>query len=231
MKNEQGEAAARERRRSALLALAAAYVDTCGFIGLFGLFTAHVTGNFVLIGGELVSRHGDVITKLAALPVFVLSVVLTAQAEVMLQRRGARATAWLLGAEALLIAAAGAAYVALGSPAHADDRPVIAIGFLLIGAMGVQNALMRTSLAGPVQTTVMTGNVTQMAIDLLSVATGRADAPVRARLTRSWPAVVAFAVGSALGALGFAWVGFHCLWPAAGVVGGIAGAMARGEAA
>jgi hypothetical protein len=43
--------------------------------------------------------------------------------------------------------------------------------------MGVQNALMRTSLAGPVQTTVMTGNVAQLAIDLLSVATDRTEPP------------------------------------------------------
>jgi len=210
------------RHRSAWLALAAAYVDTCGFIGLFGLFTAHVTGNFVLIGGELVSRHGDVIAKLVALPVFLVSVVLTAQTEVALQRRGMHATAWLLGAEAVLIGAAGAAYVAVGGPHHADDRAVMTIGFLLISAMGIQNALMRTSLAGPVQTTVMTGNVTQMAIDLLSVASGRADISTHTRLRRSWPAIAAFAVGSALGAAGFAAMNFHCLWPAAALVLGVA---------
>jgi len=35
-------------------------VDTAVFVGLFGLFTAHVTGNFVLIGSELVHASGDV---------------------------------------------------------------------------------------------------------------------------------------------------------------------------
>ena len=34
------------------------YVDTVGFVALFGLFTAHVTGNFVLIGAELSRSSG-----------------------------------------------------------------------------------------------------------------------------------------------------------------------------
>lgn len=200
------------RRRAALLALAAAYVDTVGFIGLFGLFTAHVTGNFVLIGAELVSHHDQILTKLLALPVFLASVLLTAQAEWALQRRGRPATVLLLVVESLLIAAAAVAAAALPAPGRPDDGVTMSLGFTLIAAMGVQNALMRTSLAGPVQTTVMTGNVTQTAIDLLSLATGRADATVRTRIGNAWPAILAFAVGSALGAAGYAWMGFHSLW-------------------
>lgn len=206
------------RRRAALLALAAAYVDTCGFIGLFGLFTAHVTGNFVLIGAELVSRHDAILTKLLALPVFLASVLLTAQAEVGLQRRSRAAAAWLLGMEAVLLGVAALAAWRLPAPGHADDASTMTIGFLLIAAMGVQNALMRTSLAGPVQTTVMTGNVTQIAIDLLARATGRADATTRTRIANAWPAILAFAAGSALGAAGYAWLGFDCLWAAVALV-------------
>src|SRR5258708_4799448 len=41
-----------------LLSFIAAFVDTWGFIGLFGLFSAHVTGNFVLIGAALVHPDG-----------------------------------------------------------------------------------------------------------------------------------------------------------------------------
>src|SRR5206468_13135064 len=56
------------------LSFIAGYVDTAVFVGLFGLFTAHVTGNFVLIGSELVHRRPDVWPKLLAFPVFVVAV-------------------------------------------------------------------------------------------------------------------------------------------------------------
>ncbi|MBV8470237.1 MAG: DUF1275 domain-containing protein [Burkholderiaceae bacterium] len=206
------------RRRAALLALAAAFVDTVGFIGLFGLFTAHVTGNFVLIGAELVSRHDKIFTKLLALPVFLVSVLLTAQAEYLLQRRGKPAAMLLLVVEAALIAAAAMLAIGLPAPGQPDDVVTMLLGFTLIGAMGVQNALMRTSLAGPVQTTVMTGNVTQTAVDLLAMAAGRADAAARTRVYNAWPAIVAFAAGSALGAAGYAWLRFDCLWLAVALV-------------
>ena len=58
-----------------LLSFIAAFVDTACFVGLFGLFTAHVTGNFVLIGAALLARDSPVLTKLLALPVFALAVV------------------------------------------------------------------------------------------------------------------------------------------------------------
>ncbi|MDU6748154.1 MAG: DUF1275 family protein, partial [Bradyrhizobium sp.] len=36
-----------------LLSVNAGYVDTAGFLALQGLFTAHVTGNFVTLGAAL----------------------------------------------------------------------------------------------------------------------------------------------------------------------------------
>ena len=53
----------------ALLAFTAGAVDTLGFIALFGLFSAHVTGNFVLIGAALTHDAVGLIGKLLALPV------------------------------------------------------------------------------------------------------------------------------------------------------------------
>src|SRR5262249_9557437 len=59
-----------------LLSFNGGFVDTAGFLGLQGLFTAHVTGNFVTLGAALVFGTHGVIAKVLALPEFVLVVAL-----------------------------------------------------------------------------------------------------------------------------------------------------------
>ena len=66
----------REAVTASGFAFVAGFVDTVGFVALFGLFTAHVTGNFVVIGASLVEPRSGLITKLLALPVFVATVAL-----------------------------------------------------------------------------------------------------------------------------------------------------------
>lgn len=62
-----------------VLSVNAGFVDTAGFLALHGLFTAHVTGNFVTIGASLVTGTSGIITKLLALPMFCLVIVLVRQ--------------------------------------------------------------------------------------------------------------------------------------------------------
>jgi DNA-binding transcriptional LysR family regulator len=59
-----------------LLSLNAGFVDAAGFLALQGLFTAHVTGNFVTLGASLVFGTTGAVAKLLALPVFCLVVIM-----------------------------------------------------------------------------------------------------------------------------------------------------------
>jgi uncharacterized membrane protein YoaK (UPF0700 family) len=52
---------------AALLSFNGGFLDTVGFLGLQGLFTAHVTGNFVTLGAALVFGTHGVIGKVLAL--------------------------------------------------------------------------------------------------------------------------------------------------------------------
>ena len=73
-------------RIAALLSFNGGFVDTAGFLGLQGLFTAHVTGNFVTLAAALVLGTHGIVAKLLALPEFVLVVALA--------RVGGSALAW-----------------------------------------------------------------------------------------------------------------------------------------
>jgi uncharacterized membrane protein YoaK (UPF0700 family) len=190
--------------RATLLSLLAGYVDTLGFIALFGLFTAHVTGNLVLLGSELVQPSSDALLKLLVFPAFVASVALTRLLVLRWQATGkpgkpvARAFTLQL---ALLLASSLAAWLA--EPITRADAPLTMLAGLLCAAgMGVQNAYHKLLLPSLPASTVMTGNVTQLVIDLVDGARGHARPDGAGKLL--W-GVAAFAAGAFLAALAARW--------------------------
>lgn len=198
-----------------LLSFVAGYVDTVGFIALFGLFTAHVTGNFVLIGASFVhGADGGVIAKLLALPVFIVAVALTTAFVRHRERRQRRALTPVLWAQIVLLGGFVIAAV-LAAPISAADAPgAVLAGLLGVAAMGVQNAASRLVFTTLSPTTVMTGNVTQVVIDsvdLLRGSTADTRASTQARIRKMWPPVLAFAIGAAAGAVLYALLGIACL--------------------
>src|SRR5258705_13121269 len=60
-----------------VLSIIAGSVDAIGFLGLGGLFTAHVTGNLVILAAHLVSDSGAPVAPLLSVPVFVATLGLT----------------------------------------------------------------------------------------------------------------------------------------------------------
>ena len=196
------------------LGFVAGFVDAAGFLALSGLFTSHVTGNFVLIAAELVTRSSGVVAKLLALPAFVFGVAATRLIALALERRGIAPLRPLLSIQAGLLVAflvAGALQSPSGSP---DAAGTIVAGMLGVAAMSVQNAVARLSLSHLAATTVMTVNVTQTvidAVDLLRDGRSTVAEHAAARLKRMLPAVVAFAIGALAGAFGVAISSFWCL--------------------
>lgn len=199
---------------ASLLSFNGGFVDTAGFLGLQGLFTAHVTGNFVTLGAALVLGSHGIIGKLLALPAFILVIALARLAGAALRRLQAPVLRILLTAEVMLLAAYFALAVTFGPFDDADAPLALATGFAGIAAMALQNAVQRVHLASAPPTTIMTGNTTQATIDLVDLISGSDKehaAAIRARFARTAMSIVYFAAGCAASALLFWLYGWWCL--------------------
>jgi uncharacterized membrane protein YoaK (UPF0700 family) len=215
-----------------LLSFNGGFVDTAGFLGLQGLFTAHVTGNFVTLGAALVFGTHGVIAKLLALPEFMLVVALSRVIGVALRSKGMDSLRLLLVAKVVFLLAFFVLGVALGPFSDSDSPTALLTGFAGIAGMAIQNAVQRVHFAHIPPTTLMTGNTTQAVLDAVDLARGAPlpDAPViRARLTRTVRGIVWFAAGCAVAAALYYWFGFWCL--AVPVAVGAATAILRDDGA
>ncbi|MCU6432767.1 DUF1275 domain-containing protein [Undibacterium sp. Jales W-56] len=198
------------------LGFLAGYVDTLGFVALFGLFTAHVTGNFVLIGAGLsqMSRAagaGSLLIKFLAFPAFISGVVV---ARLFITAMGRRQRP-VLQLAMLLQLTFLVGFMLLGllaSPIGAVQTPLaISAGMLGAIAMGVHSANARLLMPQLAPTSLMTGNVTQIVIDAVDIARGAADAATRARCGKFiWP-VLAFGIGAIMAAYAYLLMGFWAL--------------------
>ncbi len=195
-----------------LLSATAGYVDTAGFLALQGLFTAHVTGNFVTLGASLVLGTSGAVAKLIALPVFCVVVVASRLAGSALRTRGRAALPVLLVAKLALLVLACILAVTLGPFPNGDHWRAIVTGMTLVSAMAIQNAAHRVHLAAAPPTTLMTGTTTQIMIDLADLLRGETEGRDQtvARLRRMAANVGAFAVGCAAAALLFSQVSVWC---------------------
>ena len=164
---------------AALLSFTGGFVDTAGFLGLQGLFTAHVTGNFVTLGATLVLGTHGAVAKLLALPEFVLVVALVSIASNLFVRRRWPAVPLLLSAKVLLLVAFFALAVALGPFPDSDAPAALATGFAGVAAMAVQNAVARIHLASLAPGTLMTGNTTQAVLDAVALMRGETSDQTR----------------------------------------------------
>src|ERR1700680_1314884 len=131
-----------------LLSLNAGFVDTVGFLGLQGLFAAHITGNFVtLAAGFVYGLHGNT-GKILALPEFIGAVAVARLVGAALTARGLPTLTILLGVEAVFLAAFLALGTVYGPFPNSDVVPALAAGFAGVTAMALQNAMQRVQFPG-----------------------------------------------------------------------------------
>jgi uncharacterized membrane protein YoaK (UPF0700 family) len=215
---------------AALLSFNGGFVDTAGFLGLQGLFVAHVTGNFVTLGAALVQGSHGIVGKILALPEFIVVIALARLAGMALRARKLPVLRTLLAVKVALLICFFALAVGFGPFPDPNTPAALLTGFAGIAAMAVQNALQRVHLAALPPTTLMTGSTTQATLDAVDLLTGVEPAQrtaVRTRFGRLSLAILYFAAGCAVAALLYALVGFWCL--AVPVIVGAAAALMRIE--
>ncbi len=197
----------------AVLSLNSGYLDTSGYLALKGLFTAHVTGNFVTLGASLVNGTSGALAKLLALPVFCAVVVVTRIVAFHLKARGWQILRTMLTLQAVLLSGAAVLAVTLGPFDDADAWAALSVGMTLVAAMAIQNAAHRIHFTSSPPLTLMTGTTTQIMIDLADLLVGRhpeLTATAQTRMKRMAGAVLVFAVGCGAGALMYVWSGKWC---------------------
>ncbi|MCK0195703.1 DUF1275 domain-containing protein [Ancylobacter sp. 6x-1] len=186
-----------------LLSLCGGYVDAAGYLALHGLFTTHVTGNFVTFGASMTHGVSGGLAKLMALPVFCVMVIGTQVLGDVLERRALPAFRILVSIKVVLLALGAALAIHYGPFVDGDALPALVTGMVLVAAMAMQNATHRRHLASEPPSTVMTMTTTQIMLDvatLIQHRTGPKREAADRRIRRMSPSLIAFALGCLLAA-------------------------------
>jgi len=196
---------------SALLSFNGGFVDVACFFGLKGLLAAHITGNLATLCASIVLGTRGLLSKMLAVPEFIVIVALTHLVGHALKARGWRSARVLLGVEVLLLGAFLALVAGYAPFADPDSPAALATAVVAIAAMAVQNGVQRAQLPFLPPTTFMTGNATQFGIDAIDVLRRRADPKVSTRFRHVLLNLVGFAIGCAVAAAAFWTIGFRCV--------------------
>lgn len=185
-----------------VLTIIAGYCDTITFVAADKIFSAHVTGNFIVFAYQMIKgSDGDAWIKLLTFPVFMLSVMAGGWITARFSNRH-----FLLLCEGVVLLAGGAIAYSLGYVDHSEITwPMYLVTMIVVFAMGLQNAfgkLYAKETYGP--TTMMTGNVTQFALDIRAFCnSGFKNADFLSGVNKGLITLGGFLIGCILGA----WVG------------------------
>ena len=194
-----------------VLSLNAGYVDTAGFLALQGLFTAHVTGNFVTLGASLVLGTSGAFAKLLALPVFCAVVIAARLLGTLLSKRAAPVFEILVSLKVVLLVTGAVLAIHFGPFHNGDAWQAVLTGMVLVSAMAIQNAVHRVHLASAPPSTLMTGTTTQIMLDVADMIYARDEQrPPSSRLVPMSVNILSFALGCGAAALLYARFNVWC---------------------
>ena len=186
-----------------VLSLIAGSTDIIGFLGLNGLFTAHITGNLAILAAHIVAGDPTIFSYVLSVPVFMIMLFLMRLLAGGLQQAGIPTLQPLLLLQLLFLAAFLSICIEAGPWHDANALLAVIAGMCGVAAMAVQNALVQISLTNTPTTAVMTTNVTRFMLDLGEALVGRDHARAalaRARALHTLPVIVGFTIGCVLGA-------------------------------
>jgi uncharacterized membrane protein YoaK (UPF0700 family) len=196
-----------------LLSVNGGYVDAAGYLALHGLFSTHVTGNFVTLSAAWVLGTSGALVKLLALPVFCIMVFGVRLLSMTLVAKRLPAFRTVLGLKVALLTLGAVLAIGFGPFDSGNGWAALLTGISLVAAMAIQNAIHRIHMGALPPTTIMTGNTIQIMIDLADLARGVAPdarAAIHSRLSKMSAGVTAFAVGCGAAALMYAEQGIWC---------------------
>jgi uncharacterized membrane protein YoaK (UPF0700 family) len=187
------------RNTTLLLCFAAGFCDTLTFVAAGEIFSAHVTGNFIVFAYDLIKHidpHGW--QKLMTFPIFVLAVMLGGR----IARRSTNMYTLLI-LESLLLIMSGILSGTLLKDGQDSGWQVQLIVVVIVTAMAFQNTFGKLyNKATYGLTTVMTGNVTQASLDLIkALTTSPADGEIWASFKKQVILITGFLAGCLAGAL------------------------------
>lgn len=186
-----------------ILSLIAGSTDTISFLGLNGLFTAHITGNVVILAAHLITGDPAIVSYILAVPVFMLVLLLTSLFANNLERSGVATLRPLLLLQLLLLVGFVVLSVVYGTRLGVDSGVAVVTGMTGVAAMAVQTALVQISLKSTPSTGVMTTNVTHFVVALAELLARRdvsTAEKARERMLHIFPVISGFGLGCALGA-------------------------------
>ena len=186
-----------------LLSVTAGSVDVIGFLGLRGLFIAHITGNLVILAAHIAANDEAPLANIISFPVFIVTLAVTRLLAAGLERMHVTSLRPLLLLQFLLLTGFLALCVGGGSRPDLNAANATVAGMLGVSAMAVQNAVVQISFKESPSTCVMTTNTTRFVLDLGEILLGRSrNDGVKAgeRAKRSGLAIAGFVVGCGLGA-------------------------------